>query len=140
MLDSNEMVTFLNEYIRLYQFPLCVLIIVLALFIFFQAEDGIRYIGVTGVQTCALPISARVALWSVVPKYRAFSSAQSSLLTRESRDSSWIWAAVPVATVIPIASMRTPGVRPDRKSVVQGKSVDLGGRRIIKKTIKKSRG
>src|SRR3712207_8224133 len=24
---------------------------------FFQAEDGIRYIGVTGVQTCALPIS-----------------------------------------------------------------------------------
>src|SRR5438445_2645243 len=27
-------------------------------FFFFQAEDGIRYIGVTGVQTCALPISA----------------------------------------------------------------------------------
>src|SRR3712207_7412158 len=26
------------------------------LFFFFQAEDGIRYIGVTGVQTCALPI------------------------------------------------------------------------------------
>src|SRR5258707_3848634 len=25
---------------------------------FFQAEDGIRDIGVTGVQTCALPISA----------------------------------------------------------------------------------
>ena len=27
---------------------------------FFQAEDGIRDIGVTGVQTCALPISIRV--------------------------------------------------------------------------------
>src|SRR3712207_1569855 len=27
------------------------------LFFFFQAEDGIRDIGVTGVQTCALPIS-----------------------------------------------------------------------------------
>src|SRR3712207_9209968 len=26
---------------------------------FFQAEDGIRDIGVTGVQTCALPISAQ---------------------------------------------------------------------------------
>src|SRR3712207_7666662 len=25
--------------------------------VFFQAEDGIRDIGVTGVQTCALPIS-----------------------------------------------------------------------------------
>src|SRR3712207_7786989 len=27
---------------------------------FFQAEDGIRDIGVTGVQTCALPISDRL--------------------------------------------------------------------------------
>src|SRR3712207_8418197 len=27
---------------------------------FFQAEDGIRDIGVTGVQTCALPISREV--------------------------------------------------------------------------------
>src|SRR3712207_8572844 len=27
------------------------------MFFFFQAEDGIRDIGVTGVQTCALPIS-----------------------------------------------------------------------------------
>src|SRR6478672_4143905 len=26
-------------------------------FFFFQAEDGIRYLIVTGVQTCALPIS-----------------------------------------------------------------------------------
>src|SRR5256886_10634655 len=29
----------------------------IALFFFFQAEDGIRYLTVTGVQTCALPIS-----------------------------------------------------------------------------------
>src|SRR3712207_7814621 len=29
-------------------------------FFFFQAEDGIRDIGVTGVQTCALPISQRI--------------------------------------------------------------------------------
>src|SRR3712207_8313662 len=28
-------------------------------FFFFQAEDGIRDIGVTGVQTCALPISSK---------------------------------------------------------------------------------
>src|SRR3712207_3895173 len=33
---------------------LCILVY---LFFFFQAEDGIRDIGVTGVQTCALPIS-----------------------------------------------------------------------------------
>src|SRR3712207_7371296 len=31
------------------------------LFFFFQAEDGIRDIGVTGVQTCALPICLRAA-------------------------------------------------------------------------------
>src|SRR5256885_4135445 len=29
-------------------------------FFFFQAEDGIRDYKVTGVQTCALPISARI--------------------------------------------------------------------------------
>src|SRR3712207_7555250 len=34
---------------RPYRFVVCV-------FFFFQAEDGIRDIGVTGVQTCALPI------------------------------------------------------------------------------------
>src|SRR5438874_13283200 len=31
------------------------------LYFFFQAEDGIRDLYVTGVQTCALPISATVA-------------------------------------------------------------------------------
>src|SRR3712207_5332582 len=30
---------------------------------FFQAEDGIRDIGVTGVQTCALPISENLRAW-----------------------------------------------------------------------------
>src|SRR2546429_6588033 len=29
-------------------------------FFFFQAEDGIRDVAVTGVQTCALPISATI--------------------------------------------------------------------------------
>src|SRR2546430_8007127 len=33
--------------------------IVLCVFFFFQAEDGIRDLTVTGVQTCALPISLR---------------------------------------------------------------------------------
>src|SRR2546422_5023771 len=37
---------------------LCVVYMVLAfiVFFFFQAEDGIRDVAVTGVQTCALPI------------------------------------------------------------------------------------
>src|SRR3712207_4336836 len=39
------------------------------MFFFFQAEDGIRDIGVTGVQTCALPISKPedTFLWEGTP-------------------------------------------------------------------------
>src|SRR2546422_5379347 len=33
---------------------------VLCVFFFFQAEDGIRDVAVTGVQTCALPISGKI--------------------------------------------------------------------------------
>src|SRR5690349_24106891 len=36
-------------------------VIVLVVFFFFQAEDGIRDLYVTGVQTCALPISGIAA-------------------------------------------------------------------------------
>src|SRR2546430_15914625 len=39
----------------------------LIVFFFFQAEDGIRYLTVTGVQTCALPISKEVTL-ELVPQ------------------------------------------------------------------------
>src|SRR3712207_7299531 len=41
----------------------CCVLAASSFFFFFQAEDGIRDIGVTGVQTCALPISA---LWHVI--------------------------------------------------------------------------
>src|SRR5947209_15314643 len=37
----------------------CGRVVVVLVFFFFQAEDGIRDIGVTGVQTCALPILSR---------------------------------------------------------------------------------
>ena len=39
-------------------------------FFFFQAEDGIRDIGVTGVQTCALPISQDPATIIPFPQFR----------------------------------------------------------------------
>src|SRR5436190_24331972 len=38
---------------------MCFVVLFFFLFFFFQAEDGIRDHCVTGVQTCALPISAR---------------------------------------------------------------------------------
>src|SRR5439155_15823649 len=37
-------------------------------FFFFQAEDGIRYGHVTGVQTCALPICARLLTSASLPR------------------------------------------------------------------------
>src|SRR5947209_15575545 len=39
-------------------------------FFFFQAEDGIRDIGVTGVQTCALPILLPIRLTSTCSSKR----------------------------------------------------------------------
>src|SRR2546429_9331702 len=39
------------------------------LFFFFQAEDGIRDVAVTGVQTCALPIFHRAGIRDLCPAY-----------------------------------------------------------------------
>src|ERR1017187_2515982 len=70
----------------------------------FQAEDGTRDTSVTGVQTCALPICL---------------SPQSRGRRPETR------------ILLRLLHRRLP--HRDRKSVGEGKRVDLGGRRIIKK-------
>src|SRR3712207_9196589 len=90
------------------------------MFFFFQAEDGIRDIGVTGVQTCALPILAeRIAELLGSPELRErLRSGGRALAPR------FAWATVAAGIL---------GSQEDRKRVVLGKSVDLGGRRIIKK-------
>src|SRR5256886_12770766 len=43
-------------------------------YFFFQAEDGIRDLTVTGVQTCALPISLKPSATLLVPILKALSS------------------------------------------------------------------
>src|SRR5689334_23930141 len=43
------------------RFLFCLYSVIFLFFFFFQAEDGIRDGTVTGVQTCALPISARAS-------------------------------------------------------------------------------
>src|SRR5256886_8791330 len=52
-------------------------------FFFFQAEDGIRDLTVTGVQTCALPIlisyqSSDTSPWGLMEKCRAYEFASQS--------------------------------------------------------------
>src|SRR2546428_8368153 len=109
---------------------------VACLLFFFQAEDGIRDLIVTGVQTCALPIwflrrircpgrrlifegavSAAFALTRKLPSRRPLSSARMA-----------------VRTFVVLAGGNGVG---DRKRVGEGKRGDLGGRRIIKKKKKK---
>src|SRR6476620_11910659 len=70
---------------------------------FLQAEDGIRAIGVTGVQTCALPIFVRAFIGRGPTKARTIHRGNIVLCVLRSEE---------------------------RR---EGKSVDLGGRRIIKK-------
>src|SRR5256885_14430691 len=92
-------------------------------FFFFQAEDGIRDYKVTGVQTCALPITPRR---SGSPNRHWAGSCRSPRARRRApRDSRY----APAPDRSPRGS--------DRKSVVEGKRVDLGGGRIIKKKKKK---
>src|SRR5437660_2046816 len=45
----------------------CFTILIFFFFFFFQAEDGIRDGHVTGVQTCALPISRQQEPWLSFP-------------------------------------------------------------------------
>src|SRR5947207_8456900 len=83
------------------------LLLLLFCFFFFQAEDGIRDHCVTGVQTCALPISA----------WRRSVPLAASMLPNTATQPRRMPATPPTA------SSR------DRKSVVEGKRVDLGGGR-----------
>src|SRR5690606_40192540 len=64
---------------------------------FFQAEDGIRYFHVTGVQTCALPIYPGVALpdRDVLPVYRTDGSGTTFIFTSFLGSTSGRWNAGP---------------------------------------------
>src|SRR2546430_15198899 len=93
------------------------------MFFFFQAEDGIRDLTVTGVQTCALPIL------DALRRARdgcAVADPDRAIPRREQ-------ARERNAPLRRRARAAGASAARDRKSGVEGKSVDLGGRRIIKK-------
>src|SRR2546429_5864886 len=70
------------------------------MFFFFQAEDGIRDVAVTGVQTCALPISMRV--------YEEFAGRAASEYQVD--------PAVETKALIALVRSREAASPPDRKS------------------------
>src|SRR5699024_11915757 len=72
------------------------------IFFFFQAEDGIRDRNVTGVQTCALPISAIYTCASL----RTLRWAESRLSSAFARFCSWI--LVCLAAVICARTLSLP--------------------------------
>src|SRR2546422_6071263 len=88
---------------------------IVCFFFFFQAEDGIRDVAVTGVQTCALPISLEV------PQYD-----RARLLARHFLDRVGDLVADSAEALVLGIDQRSEERR-------VGKGVDLGGRRIIKK-------
>src|SRR2546430_12437170 len=94
--------------------------VVTMFFFFFQAEDGIRDLTVTGVQTCALPI------------YHVNGAARRDV----SHDSADL---APQLNLGAQWKRRLFGeYRSEERRV--GKGVDLGGRRIIKKKKTKHEG
>src|SRR5690349_24855701 len=94
-------------------------------FFFFQAEDGIRDLYVTGVQTCALPIYDFSKYKENCEMDRRAIEALGSALAGSDR--SLIFTSVTALV----------GQRSEERRV--GKSVDLGGRRIIKKKKRKKK-
>src|SRR5256885_5565244 len=84
---------------------------------FFQAEDGIRDYKVTGVQTCALPISLYAA------------EGTANVISQLEKDD------VEAVGLVKFDFLGLTTLRSEERRV--GKSVDLGGRRIIKKKKKR---
>src|SRR2546430_11016190 len=73
-------------------------------FFFFQAEDGIRDLTVTGVQTCALPIST--AKWENIAIVKAVQAAVCPLNTRNGATG----MNAPIAVDAPVSHPSLKGV------------------------------
>src|SRR5256884_1343237 len=107
---------------------------------FFQAEDGIRDVAVTGVQTCALPIFGRgrrrrrraAGAPARGRRPRGDRMTANRLVTIYSR-------ALAIGGLVALAAALIVDPR-DRESGGEGKRGDLGGRRVIKKKKKTDSG
>src|SRR3712207_8809407 len=100
---------------------------------FFQAEDGIRDIGVTGVQTCALPISADAAE-ILAPLLGMDAGELGAQLVGDKRYVAIRRGVLPDVWRA-IRAERITGVEADQigRASCRERGVDLGGRRLTKK-------
>src|SRR5438445_8007561 len=81
---------------------------------FFQAEDGIRDIGVTGVQTCALPISTTSRGVFSARRARAFARATSPSRSRQPR---WISSVASASEAAALCAKELDGRRSEERRV-----------------------
>src|SRR2546426_1790944 len=103
-------------------------------FFFFQAEDGIRDYKVTGVQTCALPISASGTISAANGGTVNLSYSYLGPLILPITVKATL--TIPPGAVAQNTTITMTMDRSEERRV--GKGVDLGGRRIIKKKNKRS--
>src|SRR5690606_39580877 len=90
----------------------------------FQAEDGIRVFHVTGVQTCALPISMN-------PLVAALAALLTTIGPRDRRPTvRWSWNLLWVVLVLTVirGALTLPGAV---VTVLLGRLVGLGGRWLV---------
>src|SRR2546429_9589604 len=102
-------------------------------FFFFQAEDGIRDVAVTGVQTCALPISDPNRIRAVVRTV----AIRIGDLVEVTLDGPANGCTICMEAFLGSVMTPTFGLAERSEERRVGKSVDLGGRRIIKKKKKR---
>src|SRR2546430_4935057 len=84
-------------------------------FFFFQAEDGIRDLTVTGVQTCALPIWSSFSFSLISTSLAAFSASAAAAFSASAFAAA---AALEAASSAILASEAARSALADRKSVV----------------------
>src|SRR6266496_3056868 len=92
-------------------------------FFFFQAEDGIRDLYVTGVQTCALPISLRLTVFDVSPGHegRFVNAARGAA----DRSAPWLlYEATDSPTFMLVASLRA-APRPKKTPPIPRRLLDV---------------
>src|SRR2546429_6986431 len=83
-------------------FDLMMVIYGLLLCVFFQAEDGIRDVAVTGVQTCALPISLISGLFQgpIIPRKLLYFAATDPLTGTGGAIHLWSGALEPIVQTL----------------------------------------